>query len=584
MSRLPADLRQFLRVISISDPVPCGLAVELSDREDAASVLDRLEHQTSLVSTTGPRRDAYRIQKLLRTYLLADLHRHGPQRVAQLHATAARWWAGQGSPIRALDHAARSGDTALLSDLLHRFAVPLILNGDHRPLRYALSSLGPEATAADPWLALTSALTHVEVGDLLTARDDLRGARKSWPHDHNAGVSADLTTLRPVAEQFAAEPHRQAAPSAATTGTGELPTQPGRELPTEPQLEALARLNRGSALLLDRDDRDAARVDLEAALVLARRHGFDHLSMQCLVLLGMIAGVSGDLRTMRTVSTQALTTVSTHGWENSTWSAAASAMLAYAALLRGEAHQAESLSAEALALGPVVLSPPLRFALRTVHGAAAFDRGDRVAGLAELQQARAEVGDLRLGAEQAASAAVLEFRAALLLGHAAAARTVQGWLAERTDDNAELLIMRAWIEATGDRPQPARMIVHPVLDRSVPALLPHTLVEAFLLETALALAVDEPPAARRALQAALAAAAPLDALRPFTQAEPTVRALLAVQHRSSGPTGRLRTACAGRGYRWGAGAQRQTMLSRAGAHRARTAALAALAWTRSPPT
>src|SRR6185312_7064961 len=197
MSRLPADLRQLLRVISISDPVPCGLAAALSDREDAASVLDRLEHRTSLVSATGPRRDAYRIQDVLRTYLRADLHRRGPQRVAQLHATAARGWAGQGSPIPALDHAARSGDTALLSDLLHRFAVPLILNGDHRPLRYALSSR-PEATAADPWLALTSALTHVEVGDLLTARDDLRGARTSWPHDRNASVSADLTTLRPV--------------------------------------------------------------------------------------------------------------------------------------------------------------------------------------------------------------------------------------------------------------------------------------------------------------------------------------------------------------------------------------------------
>jgi LuxR family maltose regulon positive regulatory protein len=45
-----------------------------------------------------------------------------------------------GSPIRALDHAARSGDTALLSDLLHRFAVPLILNEDHRPVRRACST------------------------------------------------------------------------------------------------------------------------------------------------------------------------------------------------------------------------------------------------------------------------------------------------------------------------------------------------------------------------------------------------------------------------------------------------------------
>jgi len=191
ISRLPVELRQFLPVISISDPLPCGLAAALSGREDAASMLDRLEHQTSLVSTTGPRRGAYRISKLLRTYLLADLHSDGPRRVAALHATAARWWADQGSPIRARDHAARSGDTALLSDLLHRFAVPLILNGDHRPLRGALSGLGPDAAAADPWPARTSALHDVEVGELPTPRGELRDARKPWPHYYG-------TTTTPV--------------------------------------------------------------------------------------------------------------------------------------------------------------------------------------------------------------------------------------------------------------------------------------------------------------------------------------------------------------------------------------------------
>ena len=83
---------------------------------------------------------------------------------------------------------------------------------------------------------------------------------------------------------------------------------------------------------------------------------------------------------MRAVSTRALAAVADHGWGTSTWSAAASAMLAYTALLRGETHQARTLSAQGLALGPVLSSAPLRFALRTVHGAASFDRGDRAAG------------------------------------------------------------------------------------------------------------------------------------------------------------------------------------------------------------
>ena len=88
-----------------------------------------------------------------------------------------------------------------------------------------------------------------------------------------------------------------------------------------------------------------------------------------------------------------------------------------------------------------------------------------------------------------------------------------------------------------------------MLDGSTPALLPHTLVEAWLLETTLAVAADERPAARRALQSALALAEPLDALRPFVHAGPSVRELLVHQLGSFGASDDLRAACARRGCR-----------------------------------
>jgi LuxR family maltose regulon positive regulatory protein len=136
-------------VISISDPVPAGLAAKLTGREDAGSLLDRLAHHTSLLTATDNPRP-YRIQELLRTYLTADLHRQGPTRAADLHTTAAHWWADQNQPINALDHATRSHNPALLTELLHRYAIPLILTGDHGPLRRALAGLGAHATASDP--------------------------------------------------------------------------------------------------------------------------------------------------------------------------------------------------------------------------------------------------------------------------------------------------------------------------------------------------------------------------------------------------------------------------------------------------
>ena len=192
LSALPDDTQEFLRVISISDPVPTALAAELTGRQEAGSLLDQLAHHTSLLTPTTRTRDTYRIQELLRTYLSADLKRQGPTRAADLHTTAAHWWADHNQPIKALDHATRSHNPALLTELLHRYAIPLILTGDHGPLRRALSSLGAKTTASDPWLALTSALARLEAGDLSAARADLRHAQKYWPsHD-----TVDLAVLQ----------------------------------------------------------------------------------------------------------------------------------------------------------------------------------------------------------------------------------------------------------------------------------------------------------------------------------------------------------------------------------------------------
>ena len=379
--------------------------------------------------------------------------------------------------------------------------------------------------------------------------------------------------LRAVAEQFGADPTGPTAFAIADTD----------QLPAEPELEALARLSRGHTHL-EHDDRAGARAEWGAALALSRRHGFDYLRMQCLALLGIVAGLCGELRTMRTVSSEALAVGADHGWQGSPWSAAAAAMSGYGDLLRHLPADAERRTADALAALPATVSaaaassPASRFALHAVHGAALFDLGDRADGLAELQQARSDFGDNQTSPQHCAAMAMLEFRVALLLGHAAAARTVLGWLTERTgdnaEDNAELVAMRAWTEAAAGHHEHARTLIRPVLDGSAPALLPHTVVEGWLLETSIAAAADERPAARHALQTALALAEPLDALRPFIQAGPHVaraadtparqlRRIRAVREPACSPPVPVR--------------QRQTSdVERAGNHRARAAALHAV--------
>ncbi|ALE75384.1 hypothetical protein AD006_04470 [Pseudonocardia sp. EC080610-09] len=532
LSGLPDDVREFLRVISICNPVPTGLAAELSGLDDAGSVLDRLEHRTSLLSTAGQHPAVYRIQELLRTHLAADLERQGERRVADLHAVAARWWAGQDAPGAALEHAVLTGDPALVVELLHRFAVPLLLRGDLRPLRRALSFAGTDACG--PRLSLASALGHLTDGDLPAARDDLDAARRSPPDGDDP---VELGVLRAVAEQFGAgepgtapDPLPAGAPQPGDPQPGH--PQPDDPLPGDPGTAALARLSRGRALL--GDDREGAHAELDAALSLGRRHGFDHLRAVSLALLGVVAAGDGDLPTTRAVCREALILADDHGWGGTALPTTARALLSYAELMACETADAERIAAEGLTEGAGSASPAVRFALQAVHGAATFDLGDRARGLTELQRARADFGTHGIGAEQAAALAMLECRLALLLGHPAAAQSALAWAAQRTGDCGELVTMRAWTESAGRHRGRARALVRPVLDGSVPVLLPATVVDAWLLETSIAMAADERLAARHALQTALAWAGPLGTIRPFAVAEPGVHELLVHQLGSFG--------------------------------------------------
>ena len=334
-----------------------------------------------------------------------------------------------------------------------------------------------------------------------------------WPsHD-----TVDLAVLQAAVEQLAAPTEEPSLHRAVATDIDELSA--------EPPLEALTRLSRGTALL-ERDDRAGARAELEAALDLGRRHGFDYLSMQCLVLLGVIAGTCGDVRTMLTRSTEALAATSRHGWQGSTWSATATTMIAHAALLRADPPEAERLAAEALALHPGLLTPPLRFALQVVHGAATFDQGHRADGLAELQQAR--IGTRRPRRRRRTG----RIRRHPRVPRRTAARALHRGPHRRTagSPNAPTTprphrTPNCWSCAPGPNPPPAAPSTPARSSaRYSPAPHPHcsrhTLVDAWLLETTLAATADERPAVRRALQSALAIAEPLDALRPFAQAGP----------------------------------------------------------------
>jgi LuxR family maltose regulon positive regulatory protein len=284
-------------------------------------------------------------------------------------------------------------------------------------------------------------------------------------------------------------------------------------------------------------DMASATAAFDEALDLARVNGFAYLEMQCLALRLWVAGSNGDHPGMVSAATCADDVATARGWELSPLALAARWMLAYGALLRSEPVEAYRLARETVRSGGAALRPRYVYALRALQGAATFDCGRRRAGLQDMQRARADLGEVRLSDEQASVLAVLEHRAAVILGRAHAARGVVAWLAERVGIRGEVLLMRAWAEQAAGRERAAQRLVEPVLDGTVTPVLPHTIVEALLLEVSASVSAGDVLAARRALRDALSCGTSLGIVRPFAMTVGQARELLAEQLGQAGATG-----------------------------------------------
>ena len=521
--RLSETERQVLCSTSICDPVPARLAVELSGRQEAAELLDRLEHDTGLVVGVGRQRSDYRVQQLLRSYLLADLRRSGPDRVAELHRRAAVWCSREGHARAALHHATRAADSDLMNDLLRRWAAELTARGEHDTLLRAISTTnrnaaGRQATSRqvgdDALRAVISAHRHLTLGDRDRAAAEIAGARRSL----RSGADAEVVHLLLATEQLGRL-------GDTVRDETELPDAPECD---DPALAAISLAARSSARLAA-GAVGAARGDAQLALQSARRLGLDLLELQCLCLISSAAWAVGDYRAAAAAGLAGTRAAAFGGWEDSVWAAGLHAVSAHAALMRGQPEYALGAAQEGLRTRAAQADPVTRFALRVARGGALSDSGDLTAGLLELQQARAEVGGAELPSQLTATAALLEHRCAVSSGHLTAAAATASWLSEQGVGRFELVLMRAWSEAATGAHHNARAVVRPLLAEQPRSVLPSTVIEAALLDAAAALRNGDHISARGALHVALNRAEKLDAVRPFARAEPEVRALLVDQ-------------------------------------------------------
>jgi LuxR family maltose regulon positive regulatory protein len=518
LTRLSADDRTFLQAVSICDEVTPALAEVLSGREDAGRTLDALAWESSLVLGVGTDRGWYRVHPVLRAYLRADLNRQRPDFAERLHGVAAVWFASQDQPDAAVEHARQAPKVDTLVELLRQHGIVLLLRGDHRVVRRGLATVGEPTVAGDPLLSVLSAFVHVQDGELAAAEAALAVARDAVPQPRGTAQATVASLVVATCALSAGRPV-PVAPLAALRGG--LPTD-------DPGLDAWARSVLGRALLLA-GDRRGARRELEAAHQAAHEHGLDYLAMRCRIELATVLALDGEYAGMAIASAESVAMARQSGRPELSALAAGHAMLAFASLYRFDHVTAAGHATRAKRPAELARQPVLRFAVGLLDGAARFDAGDRPTGLRMMRAARQQLGDRVVPAEVVAVSALLEGQAAVFLGWESLAREVSTWARGRIGRTAELAVLATWTAVARRDADGAREALRPVLEETVPALVPLAHLEARLLETALAIGADERTRARHALAAALAIAAPADLIRPFEHADTSVRQLLVDQ-------------------------------------------------------
>jgi LuxR family transcriptional regulator, maltose regulon positive regulatory protein len=193
LGQLPPQTRTFMLRTCLTATVPADLARELTGETGAARLLDQLSRESGLVKPVAPESAEYRYHPMLRDVLAADLRRELPDEVPVLQGRLARWHAGRGEILAAVQAAAAVGDWEFGVQLLREAGPAVLLSAAGPGLEAALAAAPPDRVATDEVvLAVALAAARLWQGDADGALPYLETAESALARlaDPDAGADA----------------------------------------------------------------------------------------------------------------------------------------------------------------------------------------------------------------------------------------------------------------------------------------------------------------------------------------------------------------------------------------------------------
>jgi LuxR family maltose regulon positive regulatory protein len=151
---LPQDMRDFIIDTSILGELTPSACAAVVNAENARIMLERVFERGLFLAELDRELSRYRYYTLFREMVFGRLMMRAPERAAELHRRASRYYADHGDLQLALDHAVQSGDTEFLADQFDLLADPMIYGGLLNRLDDLASELPWELLQSRPSLLL----------------------------------------------------------------------------------------------------------------------------------------------------------------------------------------------------------------------------------------------------------------------------------------------------------------------------------------------------------------------------------------------------------------------------------------------
>lgn len=510
---LDAPLRTFLETTAVAEAFTPELASVLSGGSPVATLIDRLLRMQVLTQRDGADPAQYRYPPLLREFLLGRLRASGADRVERLHRSAAEWFAAQQQPLLALQHAIRGGERSCTAGVLRRCGMQLVLDGRADAVRQAMAEL-PVALHAVPTVRMLVAAADLACGDASAAIVVPPIGAEECETDRRWRVGIELhTALRRgrIAEILDAAD----ADLGALSGDDQLDTYVLLEAAT-------AELYVG---MLDR-----AEVTARTARDLARAIGAGAAELQAEAVLATAGLFRGRLRDAIEAGTALERRWTELGAPDSPFFEVTRVWrfwVPYESMQTIDAGETLRTAAEIISSGgEAAISRGLR-GMRTLLGVdQILDPREAAVALLDTLTPR---DDLPLPPHWYAMMGAFAVRAFDRLQEPTLRDRFISAVEEALGDVGDVLVFRAIAAAHDRRDGIARGALAPVLEGSVPCLLPASMVDAWLVEAELDVNDGEPDRAQIALATALALAEPEDHVRRVAEAGPVVSRLLAAR-------------------------------------------------------